>query len=503
MILPPAQRKHQHGLCLAEEIPKIPITTSPSQFQLRDFQNKTAEEILNLYGWGIKSLMLAAPVAAGKTLIIAEIVKHFALKGERSLIVVNQDLLIDQTVDTLIAHGIAKSDIGYIKAGYPVPQGHERVYVASIQTLAHREYPPGIDLVVFDEAHTTGFYQEAQKLIEHYAGSPVMQLSKVKFLFSTGTAFRTTPREYFGNRVQMVVPTPGLEQLTEQGYSVPAKHYSFEVEFDFSQLELDSHGEFELSRLRRVCQLKSYNQSIVAKFLQTCPNRKAIFFAVCTKQSKLLAKSLNDADIATEHIDANTPPSERLQILWRFKMGITQVVCNVGILAVGFDEPTVEAIVLAYPTTSVCRLWQMCGRGLRLSPQTGKQDCLLLDFGGNFQRLGTIYDELDISLCPRPRKLVRSSTKYCPKCRLQVSNYEQICPDCHHEFSRLKHLEPSDVYIGELCEIHAKEPNIPKMSLNLQPKPQLSNDKLSDDFTQKLFCWACLASIVLLLYCLL
>ena len=38
----------------------------------------------------------------------------------------------------------------------------------------------------------------------------------------------------------------------------------------------------------------------------------------------------------------------------------------------------------------------MVGRGTRLSPETGKQNCLVLDFGGNIGRHGPI-NRLNVS----------------------------------------------------------------------------------------------------------
>jgi ATP-dependent helicase IRC3 len=48
--------------------------------------------------------------------------------------------------------------------------------------------------------------------------------------------------------------------------------------------------------------------------------------------------------------------------------------------------PNIDCVLLARPTRSRNLFSQMIGRGLRLSPQTGKTDCLILDMVGNFER---------------------------------------------------------------------------------------------------------------------
>ena len=54
--------------------------------------------------------------------------------------------------------------------------------------------------------------------------------------------------------------------------------------------------------------------------------------------------------------------------------------------------PQVDLIAILRPTTS-SGLWvQMLGRGMRIAEN--KKNCLILDFAGNTQRLGTIDDPL-------------------------------------------------------------------------------------------------------------
>jgi ATP-dependent helicase IRC3 len=55
-------------------------------------------------------------------------------------------------------------------------------------------------------------------------------------------------------------------------------------------------------------------------------------------------------------------------------------------LTEGFDEPAVDCIMLARPTKSKVLFYQCIGRGLRLSPTTGKEDCLLIDAVGATKR---------------------------------------------------------------------------------------------------------------------
>jgi ATP-dependent helicase IRC3 len=56
------------------------------------------------------------------------------------------------------------------------------------------------------------------------------------------------------------------------------------------------------------------------------------------------------------------------------------VVANCAVLTEGFDEPSVDCIIIARPTKSAVLYQQMLGRGTRTYP--GKTDCLVLDVVG-------------------------------------------------------------------------------------------------------------------------
>jgi DNA repair protein RadD len=64
-----------------------------------------------------------------------------------------------------------------------------------------------------------------------------------------------------------------------------------------------------------------------------------------------------------------------------FERGKLKYLCNVNVLTTGFDAPHIDCVALLRPTMSPGLYYQMVGRGFRLHP--GKQNCLVLDFGGN------------------------------------------------------------------------------------------------------------------------
>ena len=73
---------------------------------------------------------------------------------------------------------------------------------------------------------------------------------------------------------------------------------------------------------------------------------------------------------------------QRQEVIRNFREGKTKILTNMNILTEGFDDPSVECIAIVRPTKSLNLYAQIVGRGLRLSPETGKKDCLILDFTG-------------------------------------------------------------------------------------------------------------------------
>ena len=456
---------------------KLETAGSSRKFQLRDYQKRVIQQIYHWYRWGKKSVMLVSPTGSGKTLTATQIISDALSKNCRVLFIVHREPLIDQTVNTLISYGLKASQIGYVKAGYPKPMGHEAVIVASIQTLARRDYPEGIGLVIFDEAHTTSFYTSAQELIYHYAESPVVALSKVKFLHLTATPYRTKAKEYFPH-VEVAVQAPDIKQLISMGYLVPARHFGYGGLLDLTKLDTGKDGDYKQSQLNVVCAEEAYNAEVVRRFKQICPNRKAIAFCAGVEQSQLLTQLFNQAGIVTAHIQAETSTEERKAIFTSFKNGGLQIISSVGTLTEGFDEPSVEAVIIARPTQSLALLIQMCGRGLRLS--SDKEDCLLLDFGENFKRLGRIEQKRSISLCPSPPR-PHTDTKECPECHAQINIFLRICPECGYEFPPGEQSELDDDFLPEFGELLDEETKQKITYIRSQRKSRFTKKLLPDD----------------------
>lgn len=387
-------------------------------------------------------------------------------KGHKTLFVVHRDPLVDQTAQSLRVYGI---EAGYIKAGYEQTDGSHPVVIASIQTLARRQFPEDIRLVIIDECHTVSWHNTYRKLKLHYSGG-VLATSKVRFLGLTGSPWRTkSTTEYMGQHFDAIVRAPSPSELIQMGYLCPPRHFGWGGLADWSKLETSSDGDFNYRQAAAITLDAEFNHLIVEKFLELCPQRTAICFAQSVEQSRLLADLFNSAGIACEHLEADTPHDIRRGMYKRLASGETRILSSVGTLTEGFNVPNVSTVILARPTKSLSLLIQMSGRGLRLAPD--KKDCLLLDFCENFKRLGFVTKKHPLSLCPQFKFGNPSSMKECPECQALMYSFIMVCPECGYEFPREEHSEEKpDNFIPEFGEMLSDEDKAKATYLRTQLK---------------------------------
>jgi superfamily II DNA or RNA helicase len=120
--------------------------------------------------------------------------------------------------------------------------------------------------------------------------------------------------------------------------------------------------------------------------------RRTIAFTVNVQHAQDLALAFLSKGIPAACVSAKTPVKTTEQIYKQLENAEVLVVCSCMKLTEGFDVPSVSAILLCRPTLSKSLYFQMVGRGLRLSPETGKTDCIVIDPSGNVQRHHYIED---------------------------------------------------------------------------------------------------------------
>lgn len=107
--------------------------------------------------------------------------------------------------------------------------------------------------------------------------------------------------------------------------------------------------------------------------------RRGIVFCCSWQHAKDLERPLRKKGLRVRTITEDIHTKERQEIYREMKEGKIDQVLNVHCLTEGCEMPEVDMISILRPTKSAPNYVKMLGRGLRLNPETGKKDCLLID----------------------------------------------------------------------------------------------------------------------------
>jgi superfamily II DNA or RNA helicase len=182
---------------------------------------------------------------------------------------------------------------------------------------------------------------------------------------------------------QKIVYQKSLLEMITAGYLCDVRAIRISLQVNLDEVHT-RHGDFVESQLGGALLRANAPKHVVRAYREHAGGRKALVFTPTVQLAHDMAEAFQGAGIAAEALDGTTPDDERHDIIVRLRSGATMVVCNCAVLTEGFDEPSVDCIIIARPTKSKPLYIQMVGRGTRTYP--GKADCLVLDVVGVTQR---------------------------------------------------------------------------------------------------------------------
>jgi superfamily II DNA or RNA helicase len=113
---------------------------------------------------------------------------------------------------------------------------------------------------------------------------------------------------------------------------------------------------------------------------------RALGFCVSVEHAHFMAERFCARGLRARALDASTPADLRQAALRRLQSGELQILFAVDLFNEGLDIPSIDTVLLLRPTESAVVFLQQLGRGLRLSPDTGKSCLTVLDFVGQQHR---------------------------------------------------------------------------------------------------------------------
>ena len=335
-------------------------------FELRPYQLKARNEALLAFQNKHKSALIVLPTGGGKTATMSAIAEVVVKNGGKILFLAHRTTLIDQGARAIEAATGIK--VGKEKGKKDIPE--EPIIVSTVQTMSKEDRlskygPKYFALIMIDESHhiPAGSYQ---KVISYFTGARILGVTatpKRGDRTDVTDLFETVSSEYT------------LYQAIKDGYLSPIKVQTCPVSIDVSHCELQS-GDYSASDIGAA--LYPFLDEIADQIIEKANGRKTIVFVPLVSTAKGMVEIFQKKGVAADYVAGERKDSEK--VLKAYHDGEFGILINSLLLTEGYDEPAISCVVNLRLTKSEALYCQIIGRGTRLSPETGKEDLLVLDF---------------------------------------------------------------------------------------------------------------------------
>jgi len=336
--------------------------------ELRPYQQEARQAVTEKWNNGDKRTLLVLPTGCGKTIVFAKISEDCVRHGDRVLILAHRGELLDQAAEKIkkstgLGCAVEKAEESCLGSWF-------RITVGSVQTLMRqsrleRFSQDYFNTIIIDEAHhcVSGSYQ---RILQYFSEAKVLGVTATPDrgdMKNLGSVFESLAYEY------------SLPQAIREGYLSPIKALTVPLKMDLTGVGIQS-GDFKAGDLGTA--LDPYLEQIAVEMEKVCRDRKTVVFLPLVKTSQKFRDILNAHGFRAAEVNGES--RDRNEILKQFDAGEYNALCNSMLLTEGWDCPSVDCIVVLRPTKVRSLYCQMVGRGTRLSPETGKDHLLLLDF---------------------------------------------------------------------------------------------------------------------------
>jgi superfamily II DNA or RNA helicase len=395
-------------------------------FALRDYQQKSIDDIRASYRSGKRAPLLCAPTGSGKSRTLEYMLGN---TKKRTLILAHRTELVDQISSSLsIRHGL-------IMPGRT--QTDDQIMVGMMQTVSRRlDKLPAFEWVISDEAHLA-ICPTWINTLKHYGNAWHLGMS--------ATPCRLDGRG-LGEHYDDIIFGPSIRELTERKYLAPWRAYGSPIVT--AKLKM-AGSDFSKSDAAKEFGKPAIVGNAVQHFKKYAADRLAVVFCCDREHAEITAAAFNEAGIPSTNVDSVV--DDRKARIDAFRAGKIRVLTNVDLLTTGFDMPEIGCLIFLRRTASLSLFIQMLGRAAR--PFPGKRDYIILDHVGNLAIHGFPDDEREWSLngaAPKKNKEAEQATRQCPEC-YAIHKPAPKCPECGTKY-RVKSRKVEQVD-GELSEI--------------------------------------------------
>ncbi len=354
--------------------------------KLYPFQEKTVAIIMDeLEKNGADfNLLFQLPTGGGKTVIFSEVAQQYIQKTQKKVLILTHRIELSvQTSKQLNAIGIDNKVISS-EVKNLVDEDHYNCYIAMVETLNNRlqedeNFVDGVGLVIVDEAH----YNSFRKIFQYYSGANILGV--------TATPLSSNKTLPLNDHYNKLIVGESISSLINGGYLSDAETFTYDV--NLHGLKIGSNGDFTVSSSELVYGNYFMQEKLLFAYEEVAVGQKTLIFNSGIETSLRVEETFKKRGYRIRHLDSTFSDKDRKDVLHWFKHTKDAILTSVGILTTGFDEPTVETIILNRATRSLTLYHQMIGRGSRRLPTKGK--FRLIDLGNNVRRFGLWQDYIN------------------------------------------------------------------------------------------------------------
>ncbi|MBT8244670.1 MAG: DEAD/DEAH box helicase family protein [Winogradskyella sp.] len=392
--------------------------------ELYEYQQGAIQQIFDKFDNASEDyhLLYQLPTGGGKTVIFSEMVRQYLKNHNTKVLVMTHRIeLCSQTSKMLTSFGVTNKVVDS-KANLD-DQANYSCFVAMVETLNNRLNDNMLDisdvgLVIIDEAH----YNSFTKLFKFFEKSFILGV--------TATPLSSNKELPMKDNYNELITGETIENLIENEFL--ARPEVFQYDMALTSLEVGSNGDYTVKSSEDLYSSPAMLQKLIDAYKKHALGKKTLIFNNGINTSINVYYAFREAGIPIMHLDNTATKKQRKEILQWFHETPNAILTSVSILTTGFDEPTIDTIILNRATKSLTLYYQMIGRGSRIL--NNKSKFTVVDLGNNAYRFGPWGADLDWQL------IFKSPNWYADRIldddRIEANFKHDLHEDIKDEFSK-------------------------------------------------------------------
>jgi superfamily II DNA or RNA helicase len=328
-------------------------------------------------------LLYQLPTGGGKTVIFSEIVRQYLKNHNKKVLVMTHRIeLCRQTSEMLTSFGVINKVVN--STANLDDQSHYSCFVAMVETLNNRLNDDQLDisdigLVIIDEAH----YNSFTKLFKFFDNSFMLGV--------TATPLSSNKNLPMNDNYDELITGETIGALIENEFLARAEVFQYDM--GLTSLEVGANGDYTVKSSEDLYSSNSMLDKLLDAYQRHSKGKKTLIFNNGINTSIQVYYTFKAEGLPIAHLDNTATKKQRKQILKWFRETPDAILTSVSILTTGFDEPTIDTIILNRATKSLTLYYQMIGRGSRIL--NNKSSFSVIDLGNNCHRFGPWGSDLD------------------------------------------------------------------------------------------------------------